>query len=192
MSSHCLQAQAEDSLGRDCLGGAQSATLKRSLSVKKSLRKESETDSAIPPQYSAMSEHSLITGMPQVIREWLMSCRQGSPVSPFLSQESARGGGDDRNMWPATKEVIRIIHPQYVFLENVPGLLGASNCDLGEWDMDNSPKDNLRYFGTILADLAEIGFDARWTVLGADDVGAPHRRKRLWVMADSTQREDHQ
>jgi len=109
----------------------------------------------------------------------------GFPCQPFSVAGKRRGGGDDRNMWPATKEVIRIIHPQYVFLENVPGLLGASNCDLGEWDMDNSPKDNLRYFGTILADLAEIGFDARWTVLGADDVGAPHRRKRLWVMAYS-------
>jgi DNA (cytosine-5)-methyltransferase 1 len=86
-------------------------------------------------------------------------------------------------MWPATKEVIRIVRPRYAFLENVPGLLGQSNGDTGEWDMDNEPKDNIRYFGTILADLAEIGFDAKWCVLGADDIGAPHRRKRLWILA---------
>lgn len=105
------------------------------------------------------------------------------PLPALLSCRKATGGADDRNMWPATKEVIRIVRPRYAFLENVPGLLGAANGDSGEWDLDNEPTDNLRYFGTILADLAEIGFDAVWTVLGADDVGAPHRRKRLWVLA---------
>jgi DNA (cytosine-5)-methyltransferase 1 len=38
-------------------------------------------------------------------------------------------------------------------------------------------------FGGILGDLSEAGFDAEWCVLGADDVGAPHRRKRLWILA---------
>ena len=42
-------------------------------------------------------------------------------------------------------------------------------------------------FAQILADLAQAGFDARWCVLGADDVGAPHRRKRLWILADYRQ-----
>ena len=51
------------------------------------------------------------------------------------------------------------------FFENVPGLLSSG------------------YFGTVLGDLAEAGFDAEWCVLGADDVGAPHRRKRLWILA---------
>jgi DNA (cytosine-5)-methyltransferase 1 len=44
---------------------------------------------------------------------------------------------------------------------------------------------NSGYFPEILGSLAEAGFDARWVVLGADDVGAPHRRKRLWIVADS-------
>lgn len=37
----------------------------------------------------------------------------------------------------------------------------------------------------LLADLAEMGFDAVWGVVGADDAGAPHRRKRLWILAYS-------
>ena len=86
-------------------------------------------------------------------------------------------------MWPATIEVIRIVRPRYAFLENVPGLLGATDGEACGWDMDDGPGDNLRYFGTILSDLSEAGYDAEWTVLGADDVGAPHRRKRLWVLA---------
>ena len=35
----------------------------------------------------------------------------------------------------------------------------------------------------VLGDLAEMGYDARWGVLGANDAGAPHRRKRLWLLA---------
>jgi len=56
-------------------------------------------------------------------------------------------------------------------LENVPGLLN--------WDGGS-------YFGQILRDLHEAGYDAEWDVIGADDVGAPHRRKRLWILAYAT------
>ena len=39
-----------------------------------------------------------------------------------------------------------------------------------------------RGLATVLADLAAMGFDARWGVVGACDVGAPHERKRMWVV----------
>lgn len=55
--------------------------------------------------------------------------------------------------------------------------------DCGRSCLDESEAITDYYFGTILADLAEAGFDAEWCVLGADDVGAPHRRKRLWILA---------
>jgi DNA (cytosine-5)-methyltransferase 1 len=109
----------------------------------------------------------------------------GFPCQPFSVAGKRKGAGDSRNMWPETIETIRIIRPKYAFLENVPGLLGASNSNASEWDLDIDPTDNIRYFGTILSDLAEAGYDAKWCVLGADDVGAPHRRKRLWVLAYS-------
>ena len=35
----------------------------------------------------------------------------------------------------------------------------------------------------VLGDLAEMGYDARWGVLGAEHVGAPHKRHRLWIVA---------
>ena len=41
----------------------------------------------------------------------------------------------------------------------------------------------VRGLGRVLGDLSEIGYDARWCVMGADDVGAPHRRKRIWILA---------
>ena len=49
--------------------------------------------------------------------------------------------------------------------------------------VENSPMLTIRGFGVVLGDLAEMGYDARWGVLGADDAGAPHRRKRIWIMA---------
>jgi DNA (cytosine-5)-methyltransferase 1 len=62
----------------------------------------------------------------------------------------------------------RIIHevrPRYVFVENSPMLTS-------------------RGLGRVLGDLASMGFDARWGVLGAADVGAPHQRDRIWIVAE--------
>lgn len=91
----------------------------------------------------------------------------GFPCQPFSVAGKQQGADDDRNLWPETRDTLRIVRPQYCLLENVPGLLAGSHG----------------YFGTILGELAELGYDARWGVLGADDAGAPHRRKRLWVLA---------
>lgn len=94
----------------------------------------------------------------------------GFPCQPFSVAGKQAGADDPRNMWPQTIEVLRQVRPRYAFLENVPGLLAHA------------------YFGTILGDLAESGFHARWCVLSAADVGAPHLRKRLWILADATNR----
>ena len=91
----------------------------------------------------------------------------GFPCQPFSVAGKKKGQDDERNKWPQTIQCIRDVGCRYVLLENVPGLLNSG------------------YFPEILRSLAEAGFDARWTVLGADDVGAPHRRKRLWILADS-------
>ena len=89
----------------------------------------------------------------------------GFPCQPFSVAGRRKGQDDSRNMWPATRRTIGIVRPRYAFLENVPGLIAHE------------------YFGTILGDLATMGYDAEWCVLGADDAGAPHRRKRLWILA---------
>jgi DNA (cytosine-5)-methyltransferase 1 len=93
----------------------------------------------------------------------------GFPCQPFSVAGKQAAADDPRNMWPQTREVIRLVRPRFAFLENVPGLLAESHG----------------YFGTILCDLAELGYDVRWTVLSAADCGAPHLRKRLWILADS-------
>ena len=90
----------------------------------------------------------------------------GFPCQPFSEAGKRRGSADSRNMWPATISIIRKVQPQWCLLENVPGLLGKHG-----------------YFGTILKDLAESGYNAEWACLSAQDVGAPHKRERLWIVA---------
>ena len=91
----------------------------------------------------------------------------GFPCQPFSVAGKGKGKDDSRNLWPETVEIIRRVRPRYAFLENVPGLLTH------------------KYIGRIFGELADAGYDARWCVLGADDVGAPHHRKRLWILAHS-------
>ena len=54
--------------------------------------------------------------------------------------------------------------------------------------VENSPVLTSRGLGIVLGDLAEMGYNARWGVLGAVDVGAPHKRERIWIMANSNKK----
>ena len=90
----------------------------------------------------------------------------GFPCQPFSVAGQQKADLDERNLWPATVRIIRDVEPEWCFLENVPGLLSSGHG----------------YFGTILRDLAESGFDVAWKVLSAGEVGAPHLRKRLWIV----------
>ena len=103
----------------------------------------------------------------------------GFPCQPFSVAGKQQGEDDSRNMWPATIETIRIVRPRLALLENVPGLLSSKS------GLDEITGRPISYCTTIFRDLAEAGYNARWTVLGADDVGARHRRKRLWILAYS-------
>ena len=74
-------------------------------------------------------------------------------------QDGTRSG-----LWSEFHRIIRELRPRYVFVENVPGLLTNG-------------------MGRVLGDLADIGYDAEWEVLSAADVGAPHLRKRVFIVA---------
>jgi len=89
----------------------------------------------------------------------------GFPCQPFSVAGKNKGKEDERNMWPATIKCISIIRPEYAFLENVPNLLTH------------------KYIRRIFGDLAEIGYDCEWDVVSAAFIGAPHIRKRVWILA---------
>jgi len=88
----------------------------------------------------------------------------GYPCQPFSHAGQRQGTNDARHIWPYIKTAISVLRPSIVILENVRGHLSLG-------------------FSTVLADLAEIGYDAQWTLVRASDVGAPHRRERLFVIA---------
>ncbi|WP_365302973.1 DNA cytosine methyltransferase [uncultured Thiodictyon sp.] len=81
--------------------------------------------------------------------------------------------GERSGLWLEMARIISEVRPRYAFVENSPML-------------------TVRGLGVVLGDLAALGFDARWGVLGAADVGAPHLRARLWIVADdqSTRRRE--
>lgn len=89
----------------------------------------------------------------------------GFPCQGYSVNGKQGGEHDERNKWPATRDCIRIILPEFVFLENVPNLLV------------------FEYYGQILRELAQIGYDVRWRVLSGAEVGAPHLRDRWWAVA---------
>ena len=88
----------------------------------------------------------------------------GFPCQPVSQAGKRLAQADERWLWPEFARIIRELRPRYALMENVPGLL-------------------VRGFGGVLGDLAAAGYDAEWCVLGADDVGAPHRRKRVFIVA---------
>jgi len=108
----------------------------------------------------------------------------GFPCQPHSVAGARRSSEDSRNKWPDTLRVIREVAPRYVLLENVAGLL-SSSVD------ERTPA----YGGVVVGQLTEIGYDCFWEVVGADDAGAPHRRKRWFcfgVLADSEDSDDSQ
>ena len=90
----------------------------------------------------------------------------GFPCQPFSTAGKGLGTADDRWLWPEIARVVAEVRPRFVFLENVPNLRSKG-------------------LGPVLHDLAYLGFDVEWGVLAASAVGAPHERKRLWVVGDA-------
>jgi len=74
--------------------------------------------------------------------------------------------GERSGLWTELHRIISEVRPKYALIENVPAL-------------------TFRGGTRVIGDLTEIGYDCEWQIVGADDVGAPHRRKRIWIVAYS-------
>jgi DNA (cytosine-5)-methyltransferase 1 len=94
----------------------------------------------------------------------------GFPCQPHSNAGLRKGADDDRNLWPDTLRIIGEVGPGLVILENVPGILVGS---------DGRPP----YGGTVVGELAEVGYMSEWRVISAADAGAPHLRNRWWLLA---------
>ena len=113
----------------------------------------------------------------------------GSPCQD-LSTAGRRAGmteGTRSNLWVNMLEAIAIMKPRLVVWENVQGALSAeaysaSDVEPGQGLLGGGD-GHLRALGRVLGDLTEIGYDARWTTVRASDIGAPHRRARVFLIA---------
>jgi DNA (cytosine-5)-methyltransferase 1 len=90
----------------------------------------------------------------------------GYPCQPFSAAGARRGEDDPRHLWPHIAKGIQLCRPGWVFLENVEG-----HISLG--------------LSTVISDLEEMGYRTTWGIFSAAEVGAPHQRKRVFILANS-------
>lgn len=88
----------------------------------------------------------------------------GFPCQPFSMAGQRKGADDERHLWPHVARIIREVQPEWVFIENVPGLI-----TLG--------------LEAVLRELWEMGFTPAAGMFSAAEVGAPHQRLRIFILA---------
>jgi len=89
----------------------------------------------------------------------------GYPCQPFSAAGKRLGGEDPRHLWPHLSRGISILQPRMCFFENVEGHI---TCGLHH----------------VLCDLGRLGYRTTWGIFSASECGAPHQRKRVFVMAN--------
>lgn len=91
------------------------------------------------------------------------------PCQPFSLGGKRQGAGDSRHLWPEVKRIISEVQPGTVFMENVAGHLSLG-------------------FENVVSDLLGLGYNCAAGLFSAQEVGAPHRRDRLFVLAHTGSR----
>ncbi|MDR1626435.1 MAG: DNA (cytosine-5-)-methyltransferase [Spirochaetia bacterium] len=97
--------------------------------------------------------------------EWLVS--GGFPCQPHSVAGKKRADQDERDLWPECARMLRDLQPGTALFENVPGLFTSNGG---------------RFFNRVLSDISASGYDAEWQVISAAEIGAPHLRKRVWIV----------
>jgi DNA (cytosine-5)-methyltransferase 1 len=90
----------------------------------------------------------------------------GYPCQPFSAAGKRLGEEDDRHLWSFIATGISVCRPRVCFFENVEG-----HITLG--------------LSTVVSDLEELGYSVSWGIFSASEVGAPHQRKRIFILAYS-------
>jgi DNA (cytosine-5)-methyltransferase 1 len=106
----------------------------------------------------------IVTFDPRPFRGKVDGVTLGYPCQPFSSAGKREGEKDPRHLWPHLRRHIHAINPNWVFAENVQGhiTLGLRN---------------------VIEDLVGMGYRTTWGIFSAEEVGAPHQRKRVFILA---------
>lgn len=101
----------------------------------------------------------------KIFRGYVDILTGGYPCQPFSAAGSRRGTEDPRHLWPFIADIIRDCEPRQVFFENVEGHLSLGIAE-------------------VLADLEEMGYRVEVGIFSAAEIGAPHQRKRVFILAN--------
>ena len=93
----------------------------------------------------------------------------GFPCQPFSVAGKQKGTSDDRHLWPEMFRIIKAFKPRYVIGENVRGIVNIQEGVV---------------FETVCTDLESEGYEVQPFIIPAAGVGAPHRRERVWIIAN--------
>jgi len=93
----------------------------------------------------------------------------GFPCQPFSVAGKQKGTSDDRHLWPEMFRIIKAFKPRYVIGENVRGIINIQDGVV---------------FETVCTDLESEGYEVQPFIIPAAGVGAPHRRERVWIIAN--------
>ena len=163
MSWHYLQELGEASWEESCLDGAPSALLRLIPTAGGFCLRGKETASC--RAFPIWDDVCTFDGVRW--RGAVDVITGGFPCQEISYAGKGGGlGGERSGLWREMARIICEVRPRFVFVENSPAL-------------------TIRGLGRVLGDLAAMGYDAWWGVLGADDAGAPHIRKRIWICADA-------
>ena len=103
----------------------------------------------------------------------------GFPCQPFSNVGKREGVEDPRHLFPYIRDGIRDCKPRIVFLENVEGIISSKTAD-GD--------SVLRY---VFEELEGLGYRAEAGIFSASEVGAPHQRKRVFILGISKELANH-
>ena len=174
-SSRFSQALAAESLVGNYWDGEQSAPLSVMPTAQPFWRNDKPMD-VLSRSPFGLTWKPLTDTRGEELLTWF---RAGFPAR--TSVPPVRGGGiyaERSGLWSHMAGIIGEVRPRKVYVENSPLLVG-------------------RGLARVLSDLAEMGFDAQWGVVGAHHLGAPHKRDRIWIVGDAnvigceSRRENH-
>lgn len=94
----------------------------------------------------------------------------GFPCQPHSLAGKRKASADERDLWGEVVRIVGEVQPRWFLGENVPGLLSSESG---------------RFFGRVVNDLVQMGYRVGWACYGAKDVGAVHRRNRVFIIAYS-------
>ena len=161
MSWHCSQEPGGGILGGHLLGWNTVCAVELE-EYPRNILLQRQRDGILPP-FPIWDDVCTFDGTPW--RGLVDIISGGFPCQDISAAGKGAGiSGSRSGLWKQMHRIICEVRPGYAFVENSPMLVR-------------------RGLGTVLGDLAESGYHAAWCVLGADDCGAPHVRKRIWILA---------